>query len=366
MNVEIREKPLKNGKVSLYLDIYNEGKRSYQFLKLYPLENPKTKEERATKSEIMRKANAARIQAESDIVNEKEIGLGLKKSKMLFLDYFKEVTEQKRKDKSNGNYGTWSSTYKILTQYFDGKKVKIADLTIEDLNAIRKYIQYTYKTKSDTKLSTNAALAYFNKVKASLNQAFDERIISQKIGKDAKALKGADTMRGYLTEEEVAAIEKAYCESQILKNAFLFSVFTGLRWSDINNLTWKNLQFTSGRYSIDFQQQKSEGIQYHPIANKAITFIGERQGDNERIFKGLKYSAWHNIKIREWMINAGVKKKITFHSARHTYATLLLTKDVDMTVVSKMLGHKNLKTTQIYAKVIDQRKIDAANVLDLL
>jgi len=97
-----------------------------------------------------------------------------------------------------------------------------------------------------------------------------------------------------------------------------------------------------------------------------MTLVGERKVDEERVFKGLKYSAWHNLKLAQWMMKAGITKKITFHSARHTYATLLLTKNVDITVVSKLLGHSDIKTTQIYAKVIDKRKIDAAKIFDLM
>ena len=153
----------------------------------------------------------------------------------------------------------------------------------------------------------------------------------------------------------------------ILKNAFLFSIYTGLRWSDINNLTWDQIKFTANSgYSLHFNQQKTKGVEYLPIPNKALTFVGVLQNNSERVFKGLKYSAWHNLKIREWMMNAGITRKITFHSARHTYATLLLTKKIDIYVVSNMLGHKNIKTTQVYAKVVDQRKIEAIKIFDEL
>jgi integrase len=144
-------------------------------------------------------------------------------------------------------------------------------------------------------------------------------------------------------------------------------VYTGLRWSDINGLQWKNIQFSNEKgYSLNFNQQKTKGVEYLPIPAKAITFISERCQDEDRVFKGLKYSAWHNLKIREWMIKAGINRKITFHSARHTYATLLLTKNVDIYTVSNMLGHRNLKTTQVYAKVIDQKKMDAVKIFDNL
>jgi len=365
MKVEIREKKLKDNKVSLYLDIYNDGERTYQFLKLYLFKSPKNKEERSANSETMRKANAMLVKVENDLINNNDIAQGFKKSNILFLDYFKNVTEQKKK--SAGNYGAWDSTYKILLKYYNGKKVKISDLKDNDLVLIKRYILNGYKTKSDVNLSQNAALAYFNKVKACLNQAFDERLINDKIGARAKAIKGEETRRQYLFEEEIELIEKTKCDSQILKNAFLFSIYTGLRWSDINNLTWDQIKFTANSgYSLHFNQQKTKGVEYLPIPNKALTFVGELQNNSERVFKGLKYSAWHNLKIREWMMNAGITRKITFHSARHTYATLLLTKKIDIYVVSNMLGHKNIKTTQVYAKVVDQRKIEAIKIFDEL
>lgn len=365
MKVEIRERDLEKGKVSLYLDIYADGKRTYQFLKLYPLKSPKTPKERAERKEIYRKADAMRVKVESDLLDQNEIDKSLRKSQILFLDYFKTLTEQRKRSK--GNYGGWDSTYKILIQYYKGKKIKLGDLTDDSLIAIKNYISHEYKTKSDVRLSTNATVSYFNKVKACLNQAFDEKLIADKIGTRVKGIKGEETRREYLTEEEIGLVEKTECEMPRLKDAFLFSVYTGLRWSDIESLLWKHIQFTADRgYSLNFRQQKTQAIEYLPIANKAMEFVGERKGDDDRVFKGLHYSAWHNLKLREWMINAGIRRKITFHCARHTHATLLMTKNVDIYTVSKMLGHRHLKTTQIYTNVIDQKKLDAVKIFDQL
>jgi site-specific recombinase XerD len=73
------------------------------------------------------------------------------------------------------------------------------------------------------------------------------------------------------------------------------------------------------------------------------------------------------MKLQQWMMKAGISKTITFHCARHTYATLQLTAGTDIYTVSKLLGHKELKTTQVYAKIIDDKKKEAANkiILDL-
>jgi site-specific recombinase XerD len=93
--------------------------------------------------------------------------------------------------------------------------------------------------------------------------------------------------------------------------------------------------------------------------------LGDRGNQEDRVFIGLKYSAWHNLKLQQWMMAAGIHRTITFHCARHTYATLQLSLGTDIYTVSKMLGHRELRTTQIYAKVIDDKKKEAANKIDL-
>ena len=90
-----------------------------------------------------------------------------------------------------------------------------------------------------------------------------------------------------------------------------------------------------------------------------LALIGERKEDDEVVFKDLFYSDYNNERLRDWMQLAGIKKHITFHSARHTYATLQITLGTDIYTVSKLLGHKSLKTTEVYARIVDQKKIDA-------
>ena len=118
-------------------------------------------------------------------------------------------------------------------------------------------------------------------------------------------------------------------------------------------------------YYIRFRQKKTKGAETQPISDQAFELLGERTIPDERVFVGLKYSAWHNLKLQQWVMKAGISKTITFHCARHTYATLQLTLGTDIYTVSKLLGHKDLKTTQIYAKIIDERKKEAANKIKL-
>ena len=118
-------------------------------------------------------------------------------------------------------------------------------------------------------------------------------------------------------------------------------------------------------YYIRFRQRKTRGAETQPISKQAFSLLGEKAEPEDRVFVRLKYSAWHNLKLQQRVMKAGITKTITFHCARHTYATLQLTMGTDIYTVSKPPGYKELKTTQIYAKVIDAKKKDAANRINL-
>lgn len=119
------------------------------------------------------------------------------------------------------------------------------------------------------------------------------------------------------------------------------------------------------RWYIRFRQNKTKGAEKLPLSDQARDLLKEIGKPEERVFKGLKYSAWHNLKLQQWVMKAGISKTITFHCARHTYATLQLTLGTDIFTVSKLLGHKDIRTTQIYAKIIDEKKMEAANRIKL-
>lgn len=362
--VTIRERKLKNGKISLLLDIYIHGLREVRSLNIYLDANANTPLKKAQNKEKRLKAETICKKKELEIIENDYSLVSTKQSNIRFLDYFKSLKEKKRG--SLGNYGNWDSTYKILVEYFNSKDVRLNDLTDKDLNDIRTYFLSVYRTKSNKILSQNAASSYFNKVRISLNQAFEEGILKKNIVKPVKSIKPGDTAREYLIKEEIDKLIKTDCETPVIKNAFLFGVYSGLRFSDIIKLKWGDLKFTDASgYSIKYQQQKTKSHEMLPIPKIALQYLGDVKDADEKVFKGLKYSAWTNLKLAQWVMKAGIiDKHITFHSARHTYATYMLTKGVAIPTVSKMLGHKDIKTTMIYTKIIDAMKINAASVFD--
>ena len=362
MKVTLRQR-IKNENISLYLEYYHKGKRKYEYLRLYLKEKPKDKKERAENKSTMELAENIRSKRQLEQQNGIYGFPDLEKINSSFLSYY-ELLSEKRKD-SEGNYGNWQSALKHLKKW-DKAAIRFADIDNIWLEDLKYYFVYEAKTKQGKNLSKNSCVSYFNKVLATLKQALKDGIISHNPAIHVDGIKEAETQREFLTLDELKKAAKTKCDIAVVKNAFLFGALTGLRFSDIEKLTWSEIQHSDENgYYIRFKQKKTKGLQTLPFTEDAIQFIGERQKNEDKVFKDLTYSDYNNAKIREWMIRAGIDKHITFHCARHTYATLQLTLGTDIYTVSKLLGHKSLKTTEVYAKIIDQKKMDAANRIKL-
>jgi integrase len=355
--IKLREKKLANGNKSLFLDISWDGKRSKEYLKLY-IVKIKTPFDRDSNKKSLALAENIRAKRQTELQNN---GWGFAnefKQDTNFIEYFKSLIE-KRKD-STGNWGNWDSTLKHLINYCD-VKTTFRDIDINFVEGFKEFLQHGANTKSNNLLSKNSQNSYFNKFRAALNQAFDDRILPDNPAKRVKALKPDDTHREYLTIDELKSLAKTDCKYPVMKNAFLFSCLTGLRWSDIQKLKWSEVQKDGDGWKINFRQQKTRGQEYLDISKQARDYFGQQGSPDERVFIGLKYSAWHNLELQKWCMRAGITKDITFHCGRHTFAVMQLEYETDIYTVSKLLGHKDLKTTQIYAKVLDKNKKEAMN-----
>jgi len=163
---------------------------------------------------------------------------------------------------------------------------------------------------------------------------------------------------------ELQALYATECKNDVVKRVSLFSALTGLRHSDCVSLRWENI--TDGKNpSIKFNQQKTKNVVYLPISAEALQLCGELKSEDSQIFEGVSSSQFCNTVIADWVKKAGITKDITFHCFRHTFATLQLTHGTDIYTVSKMLGHADVKTTQVYAQIVDEKKQKAANAIKL-
>ena len=369
MRVHLRKREQKRGKrISLYLEYYkgtqksDEGKalviREYESLGIFLHIKPSTPLQKQENKQNLELAKNIKSKRELEIKNNEFGFLTNTKSNSDFLQYFNKLTEDRLS--SIGNYGNWDSTLKHLTQYTKGR-VLFKEIDENFCEGFKDYLTNKVKKNNGDSLSSSSVSSYFNKFRASLKQAVKDKIILYNSSVDVKIPKVKEKEREYLTIEEVRQIEKAECRYEVLKRAFLFSCLTGLRWSDINKLKWKEVHIDSEGNRIHYYQKKTENLEYLDINEQALLYLGEKGNDEERPFEGLKYSSYFNVALAQWMLKAGITKHITFHCARHTHATLLLTNGVDIFTVSKLLGHKEIKTTQVYARIIDEKKKEAVN-----
>lgn len=128
-------------------------------------------------------------------------------------------------------------------------------------------------------------------------------------------------------------------------------------------MNWAEVRDEDEGSRLIFKQKKTAGQEYQYISGQARNLLGKRRKENDRVFQGLKYGAHFNAEILRWCMRAGITKHITFHSARHTHAVLLLENGADIYTVSKVLGHKEIRTTQVYAKIVDKKKKEAAYLI---
>lgn len=369
MKVHLRQrKQSKDGKISLYLEIYKgttktaggsvKGLRDYEYLNLYLIDKARNPIDKQHNKDTLALAESVKAKRELEIKNGLYGFTSDFKTNTNFIDYFKEQTEKRLH--SQGNYGNWDSALKHLIK-FAGKRVTFREIDKDFCERFKEYLTKEAKTKGGKHLSSSAHASYYTKFRACLNKAVEEEIILKNPAHKVSVPKVVENKREYLTLDELKALVKAECRYEVLKNAFLFSCLTGLRWSDVNKLQWSEVQKTNEGWKIVFHQKKTKGLQYLDISDQSKTYLGKVGNPDERVFTGLKYSAYMNLALQRWVMTAGVTKQITFHCARHTFAVLQLTLGTEIFTLSKLLGHSELKTTQIYAKIVDEKKREAVN-----
>jgi integrase len=376
IKVKLRKRAITGNRHSFYLDIYpgipnpKTGKLTRrQFLGYYIFDNPKNPIDKLHNKETENLAQQMRQKTENRL-NKPEIYTDHEKIQLKnkeigernFVEYFKQLMN-KRQD---SNHDNWKSAYHYLLKFTNGT-LKFADLNESIFNEFKENLLTSKSNRSEkARLSQNSASSYFNKVKAALKQAFKDGLLQVDLNGRIESIKEVETQRNYLSIEELNKLVKTDCHNPLMKRAAIFSALTGMRFCDIKKMVWGEIEYLEGEgYIIRYKQQKTKGTEVLPISDQTFEMLGERKEPNEKVFKGLNYSAYENKHLASWIGLAGISKDITFHCFRHTYATIQLSKGTDIYTVSKMLGHRDLKTTQIYAKIIDQTKREAADKIKL-
>ena len=297
---------------------------------------------------------------------ESEIAAQNERSEQDFIEYFKKITYTHHPNASKSIIVNWERVSVLLGLFTKGKPMPFSTITVKLLEELKIFMLTAPQGGSKKgPVSQNTASTYFSIVKAGLKQAFVDEYLTIDISEKVKNIPTKESRRQSLTIEEVNKLVETPCHDEVLKRASLFSILTGMRHSDIMRLKWSELVNIDGSWRVDFTQKKTSGVEYTPISDQAYALCGERKLPNNLVFEGLTPPSWINRPLKKWIEAAGIKKHITFHCFRHSYAVLQLSNGTDIYTVSKMLGHTNVKTTQIYAKVVDEKKEMAANAIKI-
>ncbi len=278
--VRIRFKELENGNKSIYLDIYYEKKRRYEFLKLYLIpEN--SSEARKQNKHTMKAADAIRAQRILEISNNRTPVTISEKAKVLLVDW---VNEYKNRSIQQGKTSSENHVHSALKQ-------------------LRKY-------------NAKARLCDVDK----------------------------DFLDGFV---EFMKGQKA-------------------RRTKVRALQWKKIIEDNGNIHMELRQKKTGRMLYLPLNKQAQAYLPHTKRSAEDYVFSLPCTSTIDLQLKKWAQNAGINKKLTYHMSRHTFATMELTMGADLYTTSQLLGHADVETTQVYAKIIDAKKEAAVLLIDSL
>lgn len=337
--VRLRRKALQGGGASLYLDIYMDGRRAYEFLRLY-LVPERNDADRRLNRETLRVAEAVRARRQVELQSDAH-GVHLTRRSGPTVAAFLEA--EGRPD--------YHALLGHVRRHPVGA-VPVGAVTPRDFDDFVRSLDH---------LAPNSRRMYATQLKAALNRA-------GKAGLGAADTAHMPTPRGrevekcYLTADELRQLAATPCPVEGVRRLFLFSALTGLRYSDCTAARWRDVREDAGGRRLAIQQRKTGDVAYIELNAEAQRLMGEAGAPDDTVFPHYWQSTLVPV-LRAWTAAAGIRKHVTFHTARHTFATLALAAGADLYTVSRMLGHRSIATTQIYAKVMDRARREAVERL---
>ena len=384
--IKIWAKPLKNGNKALYLRRYIAGSQSkgYVYEKLEGLfllddQRGKDKSAKERNNQALQVASLIKCERIKEYMNEM---VGIKKKTlrdMLLKDWMQMYADRKNvQGQSGSNAATIHNTMLHLIIY-KGENIKTSQIDKAYCEGFVAYLANAMTIGFDipkrgphpqTKLAIGTARLYFNTFVTALNEAVREGVIAENPNhllkkEEKKLICKSDNSRTHLSIEEIKTLINTPCKNTSVKEAFLFACFCGLRISDIKTLKWSDVKQETDGICICKKMIKTKQIVMVPLSENALVWMPNKGIAKMEDFVFCLPSYFTiNSQVKQWAKSAGLEKKITFHCARHTFATTLLTMGADLYTTSKLLGHQNIKTTQVYAEIVNKKKIETVNLLD--
>ena len=360
---KLRRRKLADGRESLFIDHTVDGRHEYEFLKLYlvPETSAKAKRENA---KTLRQAEEIIIAKTENMVDDKAQEAAAKdKSQMLLSDFISMLIEE-YKQRGQPTYRHLRASRAKLEKFHPG--ARLCDMDKKFCVDYAEWLQSEPLTPQGKPLAQATAFSSFWILGIILSAAWQKGYIKNNPWKSLsfqEKIARPESKREFLTLEEVRKLENTPYVKENIRMAFLFACYCGLRVGDVTDLCWSDISINGGRHYISVVMQKNSKPISLPLPAKALSWLPER-GEPESSVFSLPSHTVLNKHLRKWAELAGLEKHLHFHLSRHTYGTMLIVAGVDLYTASKMMGHADVRPTQVYAKIVDRKKEEAVSLID--
>lgn len=348
MKITTRKIELKNNLIGIQLDIHKNGIRKKKMLDIRLFKYPKTQIEREINkenNEIVKRI-IANLQL-NDLYADNMFDRGFQTEKDFF-QYSDEFIERKA---PSCEMRVYKSMIFKLKEYTKKKKLPCSEIDEEFLVSFKDYL--------NSNLNGSTPFNYFKKLKRIIKEATISKHFKSNPAQNLKNSKGISLEKDTLTTEEAYLLSSTECSNLDVKRAFLLCCLTGLRFCDVKVLNWSNI---SREGVLTIVQIKTKEKVIIPLNENAIKLLGEKGLGKNLVFNLPTHTSCLNI-LKNWVDKADINKHITWHCARHTFATSLVLEDVTINTVSSLLGHRDLRQTMIYVRTAELSKTKAINKL---
>jgi len=357
MKVKLRTQEQK-GRIYFYTDIFygyvidkdgkKKPKRKRKSLELsYPV-NCTNPFDRKQKKEAIRLADLKVLKLETEFHSDKA---GLGKSYMSetnFFEFFENHLNNTKMTMNNRN-GYENVISKLIA--YRGRYTLINQVDYEYCKGFGQFLVNGTK-KDGNPLSSSTIDSYYKKLTIICKELVSQGILKKNPAIAVKLPKVTHKRKEVLSKEEIKLLMDVDCKIKVLKQYFIFSIFTGIDNATCQELRWKNYVVEDGIHKLKFTRTKTNHSYGFPLSENAVDWLNkfDRKSDDDKIFIGLTYGGHQNNMLLFWLKDVGIKKHITPHCARHTFAYHYYKKTKDLFTVMNIMAHKDVSTTQRYLR----------------
>ncbi len=364
---KLRRRKLADGRISLFLDRSVNSGHEYEFLQLYLLPETSSTAKRQNARTLREAEDILQMRTEALLNARVETELVGSGAGVLLSDWL-QTSCNNHKMRGLRDYEGILTLRKILLTF--RPNVRLSEIDKQFCLDMIDWFRNTYINKrTGTTIGARTADTYCQRFRTALNEAVREGLIDKNPWnrlETIEKIKKPESKREYLTIDEIRSMIATDCPNGLVKRAYLFSCFTGLRISDVRNLKWGDIYHENGQAFVSVVMKKTTKPLYIPLSGQALKWMPEKgeSTSDDYVFGNLVNYGNVNENLKKWAEAAGIRKHISYHTSRHSFATMMLTLGADLYTVSKLLGHSSVKHTQIYARIIDRKKDEAVNLAD--